>query len=83
VSDEALLNFWESFRPMAPEKFAEHALRAVLHGKTIIVVPAWWKALWYLDRLSPGLTMRLSKTSLARIRAMESTGADAGFSRGP
>ena len=50
VSDEQLLKFWEPFRPMAPEKFAERALRAVLRGDAIIVVPAWWKAPWYLDR---------------------------------
>jgi len=40
VSDEQLLKFWEAFRPMAPEKFAERALRAVLRGDAIIVVPA-------------------------------------------
>src|SRR6201996_6418109 len=42
ISDEQLLKFWEPFRPMAPEKFAERALRAVLRGDAIIVVPAWW-----------------------------------------
>ena len=73
VSDEDLLKFWEPFRPMAPEKFADRALRAVLRGDTIIVVPAWWKAFWYLERLSPALTMRLAKVPLKRIREMEST----------
>ena len=73
VSDEQLLKFWEAFRPMAPEKFAERALRAVLRGDAIIVVPAWWKAWWYLERLSPALSMRLAKVSLKRIREMEST----------
>ena len=53
ISDEQLLKFWEPFRPMAPEKFAERALRAVFRGDAIIVVPAWWKAWWYLERLSP------------------------------
>jgi NAD(P)-dependent dehydrogenase (short-subunit alcohol dehydrogenase family) len=73
ASDEDLLKFWEPFRPMAPEKFAERALRAVLRGDAIIVVPAWWKALWYLDRLSPVLSMRAGKLSLKRLRAMAST----------
>jgi NAD(P)-dependent dehydrogenase (short-subunit alcohol dehydrogenase family) len=73
ISDEGLLKFWEPFRPMAPEKFAERALRAVLRGDAIIVVPAWWKALWYLDRLSPALSMRAGKLSLKRLRAMAST----------
>ncbi len=73
VSDEQLLKFWEPFRPMAPEKFAERALRAVFRGDAIIVVPAWWKAFWYLDRLSPALSMRFAEVSLKRIREMQST----------
>jgi NAD(P)-dependent dehydrogenase (short-subunit alcohol dehydrogenase family) len=73
ISDEELLKFWEPFRPMAPEKFAERALRAVLRGDTIIVVPAWWKTLWYLDRLSPALSMRAARLTLKRLREMDST----------
>ena len=73
ISDEQLLKFWEPFRPMAPEKFAERALRAVLRGDAIIVVPAWWKALWYLERLSPALARRAGRLALKRIREMEST----------
>jgi len=72
-SDEELLKFWEPFRPMAPEKFAERALRAVLRGDAIIVVPTWWKALWYLERLSPALSRRAASLTLKRMRAMEST----------
>jgi len=73
VSDEELLKFWEPLRPMAPKKFAERALRAVLRGDAIIVVPAWWKAFWYLERLSPALSMRAAKVMLKRIREVEST----------
>ena len=73
LSEEELLKMWEPSRPMAPEKFAERVLRAVLRNDAIIVVPAWWKALWYLDRLSPGLSMRAGRISLRRIRKMRST----------
>jgi NAD(P)-dependent dehydrogenase (short-subunit alcohol dehydrogenase family) len=73
ISDEELLKSWERLRPMAPEKFAERALRAVLRGDAIIVVPTWWKAFWYLERLSPALSMRLTKLALKRIRELEST----------
>ena len=73
VSDEQLLKFWEPFRPMAPENFAERALHAVLRGDAIIVVPAWWKAFWYLERLSPALSRRAARLTLKRMRAMEST----------
>jgi NAD(P)-dependent dehydrogenase (short-subunit alcohol dehydrogenase family) len=72
ISDEDLLKFWEPFRPMAPEKFAERALRAALRGDAIVVVPAWWKAMWYLDRLSPALSMRAARVILKRLREMES-----------
>ena len=73
VSDDELLKFWEPWRPMAPEKFAERALRAVLRGDAIVVVPAWWKAFWYLERLSPALSMRVARLGLKRIREVEST----------
>jgi NAD(P)-dependent dehydrogenase (short-subunit alcohol dehydrogenase family) len=73
VSDEDLLRLAELGRPMAPERFAERALRAVLRGDAIIVVPAWWKMLWYLERLSPALSMRAAKaTMLERIRKTQS-----------
>jgi short-subunit dehydrogenase len=38
VSDVDLLKLAEPLRPLAPEIFAERALRAVLRGKVIIVV---------------------------------------------
>ena len=75
ISDEELLKSWERLRPMAPEKFAERALRAVLRGDAIIVVPTWWKAFWYLERLSPALSMRSTKVALKRIRELKSTTA--------
>jgi NADP-dependent 3-hydroxy acid dehydrogenase YdfG len=73
ASDEDLLKFWEPMRPMAPEKFAERALSAVLRGDAIVIVPAWWKVLWYLERLSPALSMRAAKLTLKRLRKMDST----------
>jgi NAD(P)-dependent dehydrogenase (short-subunit alcohol dehydrogenase family) len=77
ISDEDLLKFWEPFRPMAPEKFAERALRAVLRGDAIVVVPAWWKALWYLDRLSPAVSMQAARLTLKRLREMDSSASPA------
>jgi NADP-dependent 3-hydroxy acid dehydrogenase YdfG len=73
VSDEEILKWWEPLRPLAPEKFAERALRAVLRNDPIIVVPAWWKAFWYLERLSPSLSMRLAGLTLKRLREIEAT----------
>lgn len=72
TSDEEILKWWEPLRPMAPEKFAERALRAVLRNDAIIVVPPWWKAFWYLERLSPAVSMRLAGLTLKRLREIES-----------
>lgn len=73
VSDEKFLSSWERMRPMAPEVFATKAIRAVLRGDAVIVVPAWWKAWWYLERLSPSLSLRFAKVVLKRVRELEST----------
>jgi short-subunit dehydrogenase len=73
VSSEDILKSWERLRPMAPDKFAERVLRAVLRNDAIIVVPGWWKAWWYLERLSPALSLRLAKSMLKRVRELEST----------
>jgi NAD(P)-dependent dehydrogenase (short-subunit alcohol dehydrogenase family) len=72
VSDEELIKFFDLFRPMAPEKFAERTLGAVFRGDAIIVVPAWWKAFWYLERLSPALSMRAGRLTLKRLREIVS-----------
>jgi NAD(P)-dependent dehydrogenase (short-subunit alcohol dehydrogenase family) len=45
----------EHQRPMAPERFAELALRAVAKNRAIIVIPSTMKAMWWLNRLSPSV----------------------------
>jgi NADP-dependent 3-hydroxy acid dehydrogenase YdfG len=73
VSAEEIVKFWEPFRPMAPDKFAERVLRAVLRDDAIIIVPGWWRALWILDRLSPAVSTRAARLTLKRLRDMGST----------
>ena len=72
VSREEFLKSWEQLRPIAADKFAKRVLRAVLRNDAMIVVPAWWKGWWYLERLSPALSLRLSRVVLKRVREMES-----------
>lgn len=69
VTEETARKMWARTRPMDPDVFAGKVLRAVLRNEAIIVVPGWWKALWYLDRLSPALSARLGESILARTRA--------------
>ena len=40
--------------PIDADDFARRALRGVARNRSVIVVPASVKGVWYLDRLSPG-----------------------------
>ncbi len=51
------LRYFERFRPMDAREFAAKVLNQVARSRPIIVVPAWWKAFWWLDRLSPALSL--------------------------
>lgn len=70
VSSEEMAKLGEKLRPASPEVFAERSLKAVLRGDAIVVVPRRWKLLWYLERVSPALSMRVAKESLKRTRAI-------------
>ncbi len=59
VGREQIRSVWDKARPMAPEVFAKKVVDAVMRNDAIIVVPRWWKAFWYLDRISPALSMAL------------------------
>ncbi len=68
-NDEARVrSWWEQFRPMQADEFARGALGRVFDNEAIIIVPRWWKALWYVDRLSPALGMALAARTLERMR---------------
>ena len=68
VTEEVALRMWAHTRPMAPDVFAVKVLRAVTKNEGIIVIPGWWKALWWLDRLSPALSGRMAESVLVRMR---------------
>ena len=65
----SVMKQWERVRPMAPEAFAEQTVDRVLANDPIIVVPRFWKALWYLDRLAPSLALRLGTKLYQQVRA--------------
>ena len=69
VSPERIMAIGERMRPMAPEVFARQAVDAVLADVPFIVIPSWWKPLWYLDRLSPSLSLRLWELVFRRTLA--------------
>ena len=61
VSKDRLEEMWKQLRPMDPNIFARVALKAVAQNKPVIIVPAWWKIFWYLDRLSERLSTHINK----------------------
>jgi len=69
LSEEKILEMWEKLRPMDVGVFARKALRAVLRNETIIVIPGWWKAFWYLDRVSPALSDKVWEAIFGRMVA--------------
>jgi NAD(P)-dependent dehydrogenase (short-subunit alcohol dehydrogenase family) len=68
ATDASVMRQWEKTRPMAPEAFAAKALDRVLANEAIIVVPSFWKALWYLDRISPTLSMAVGAWVRRKVR---------------
>jgi hypothetical protein len=57
---------------MDSDEFARRVLRAVQRNDAIIIEPRWWKAWWYMGRLSPGLSLRAARRLLKELRKMQS-----------
>lgn len=68
LREEKMLELWSRMRPMEPDAFAQKALDAVARNEAIIVVPRWWRAFWYLDRISPAMSDRLWGAMLTYLR---------------
>jgi NAD(P)-dependent dehydrogenase (short-subunit alcohol dehydrogenase family) len=68
IPDEKLRDMWEELKPMAPDLFAKKALNAIAKNRAIIVVPAKWKLIWWLNRLSPSLGMAFAQNRFQKIR---------------
>jgi NAD(P)-dependent dehydrogenase (short-subunit alcohol dehydrogenase family) len=62
------LRYFERFRPMDVRRFAAKTLDQVARNRPIIVVPAWWKVLWWLDRLSPALSLFVAQRAFQSAR---------------
>lgn len=58
--------------PVGADAIATTTLRQVARGRDLIIAPASTKALWWLQRMSPGLTNRMLDLLARRVgRAME------------
>jgi NAD(P)-dependent dehydrogenase (short-subunit alcohol dehydrogenase family) len=68
IPPDVLRTLVERQHPMQPERFAEQALRAVARNRAIIVIPTWWKIIWWLYRVSPSLGLYLGRKSWEMVR---------------
>jgi NADP-dependent 3-hydroxy acid dehydrogenase YdfG len=75
LTSEEFQKSWDRLHPMAADKFAQRVLRAVLRNDAMIIVPGWWKAWWYLERLSPALALQVAKMLLKELRKVDSAQA--------
>ena len=63
-----ILKMIEKFKPLSPNIFAEKALNLVAKNKAIIIVPAWWKLLWLLNRFFPSAGIDLVGRSFQKMQ---------------
>lgn len=61
---------WERLRPMDADVFARKVLDDVARNRAVIVHPAWWRVLRFLNGVAPSLVDALSRRELARVRAL-------------
>jgi NAD(P)-dependent dehydrogenase (short-subunit alcohol dehydrogenase family) len=61
IPPEALQRLLKRLHPMDPDRFAQKALNAIAKNKAVIVVPWWWKIVWWVHRASPSLGLYLAR----------------------
>jgi NAD(P)-dependent dehydrogenase (short-subunit alcohol dehydrogenase family) len=66
IPPEQIRRMWERMKPMAPNTFAKKVLNSVAKNKAIIIVPAWWKVVWWINRFSPCLGIFLAQKSFQK-----------------
>ncbi len=53
IPPEKLAELWEKIRPMPPDLFARKAISAIQRNKAIIVLPSWYKIIWWMNGRAP------------------------------
>jgi len=58
--------FFERFRPMPAAVFARKTLDRIARNRAIVIVPAWWRVLWWVERACPAFTSFLARKGFER-----------------
>lgn len=56
-AETKVMELWERVWPMNVDVFARKALRDIERNKPIVIVPSFWKTVWWLERFSPSLSL--------------------------
>jgi NAD(P)-dependent dehydrogenase (short-subunit alcohol dehydrogenase family) len=70
IPKPALAALNERLRPMDADLFARKALDDVARNRSVIVHPARWRVLTFLQRAFPGLVAALSRREYAKVRPL-------------
>jgi NADP-dependent 3-hydroxy acid dehydrogenase YdfG len=70
-SPEKQRAIWQRARPIAPALFARRALDQIAKNRALVVVPSWWRSLWWVQRLHPDAGIALA-TAVCRGMRRES-----------
>lgn len=52
---------FEPMRPMDPKRFAEGVLKRLDRNQAVIILPTWWRLVWWLERLLPSFVLWMSE----------------------
>ena len=74
---------FEPMRPMDPARFAEGVLDRLDRNQAIIILPTWWRLVWWLERFSPTFVLWLSERGFVGGRKrFDKLRSEAGTQRG-
>jgi NAD(P)-dependent dehydrogenase (short-subunit alcohol dehydrogenase family) len=62
--------FFGALRPMSPPLFAGKVLDRVARNRAVVILPAWWRVLWWLTRVSPALMGFLARKGVEQSRVV-------------
>lgn len=68
LTNDKLDEIWQRLRPMDADAFAEKALNRIFKNEFIVMVPSFWRAIWWFDRFAPNLSMKLWAATYDRLQ---------------
>ena len=67
VTQEKAARYWAKLKPMPAADFAAETLNQVAKNVPIIIIPGWWRGMYWVYRLSWKQWFKSSKKDLARV----------------